>query len=158
MVRRWVLAGVLLSAISFVASGCAKPTPFNKGQKLFKQGSYRTAEKEFDTAVKEGSDVYGSYVYLARIAGIEGDYPKGIELCKKALERTPKGASAIYYISVLYQLNQQYRLSEQMLDKLAERPGMAGFSIAVVQPPVGAAAREPLPWREFPSRDRRTPA
>ena len=125
-----ILGGLLLSV-----SGCTGSSPYGKGVKLFKNGDYEQATKEFQKAIDEGSNLYLSHIYLGRIYGVQKDYEKAIGECRKALDMSPKSPQAYIPLIVLYQLNNQMGEAERLWDKASNLPGLGkGFALKEVMP------------------------
>ena len=115
--------------------GCTAFSPYGKGVKLFKSGSYAEATKEFQKAIDTDSNAYFSHIYLGRIYGIQKDYEKAMKECKKAMGMAPKSPQAYVFLIVLYQLNNQPGEAEQLWDKASNLPTFGkGFVLKEIMP------------------------
>ena len=131
--KRYVL--IILGSLLLSVSGCTGFSSYGKGVKLFKNGSYAEATKEFQKAIDKGSNLYLSHLYLGRIYGVQKDYKKAIEECRKALDMSPKSPQAYVPLIVLYQLNNQPGEAERLWDKASNLPGLGkGFALKEVMP------------------------
>ncbi len=136
---------LIFSVFLIFAGGWGFFSSFGKGEKLFRKGEYEKAEKKFLESVKEGKEVYRSWVYLGRIYAIKGEVKKAIQILEKARDSFPKSPDAYYFLAIVYQLDMRYHDAEKAINKLSNMPGLyRGFVVAPIQPPVGAFAGQPL--------------
>ena len=145
MKKKFYLWTVVVLTGMITLSGCGRFTSFGKGKSLFKEGDYRGAQKEFEKVVEAEPNThngYLAYVYLARIAGINGDYTQGVSFCEKAISIFPKSPEAHYLSIILYQLNGQMGKATHAWDKVSNMPQFGkGFALMAVNPPASGKLR-----------------